>query len=152
MNQTKEIVYKRINVIKQQLAETDKVSLIVEAIQAEGIETTETQTNKDIRAIYNGEYEDPWMSNFLNVIYPSMFKETIKELNDIIKRFKAMGDPKYSQQTVMSALINEAKVRLELLNLLHKGPAVKQMRNLKVKADKLARALEEERTITKKLP
>ena len=145
-----QVIYKRINVIKRSLSETDNVKAITERLEAEGIESTETQTKEDIRLIYRGAYPDSWLDNFLNIVYPEMFKETIKDLSDIKAQLKTYTQTETNgSKNVITALNSMAKIDIELINLIHKGPSVRMMRGLKVKADKLARALEEERTITK---
>ncbi len=153
MLQTKQVIYKRINVIKQQLTETDKVQEILKALGAQGIESTEDIIKGDIRDIYRGAYPDPWLDNFLNVIYPGMFKNCIEGLNECLRDLdKYTGADTNSSKNTITAINSKAKIQLELINLMHKGPSVKMMRELKQKANRLAEALDAERVITKKLP
>jgi len=81
MEHTAQVIYKRINAIKAKLTETDKVQEILKDLEAQGIQTTEDIIKTDIRDIYRGAYPDPWLDNFLNVIYPGMFKNCIEGLN-----------------------------------------------------------------------
>ncbi len=151
MEHTAQVIYKRINIIKKQLTFTDNNETIVKAIEAQGIPTTKEIVETDIRGIYRGSYPDEWLDNFLNVIYPNMFKETIEDLKEIQTKLKEYTHLETnSSKNVITALNSQAKIDIELISLMHKAPSVKMMRNLKVKADKLARALEEERTITTK--
>jgi len=152
MNQKSTVIYKRITVIKRALTETDQLNEIYEALKAEGIECTESIIEKDIRAIHRGDYPDMWLDNFLNVVYPEMFRSALKEINEIRIKLKEYTQAETNgSRNVITALNSQAKLELELINLMSKGPSIRMMRNLKVKADKLARALDEERTITKKL-
>lgn len=146
------VVYKRINLIKKELSETDNVNAITEALRLEGIDVSKKTIERDIAGIYRGDYPDPWLDNFLNVIYPEMFKKCIKEIEEAKDRLKGYGDiDTNSARIAIAATTNHARINMDLINLIHKGPSVKMMRNLKVKADKLARALDEERKITEKL-
>ena len=52
MQQTKQVIYKRINAIKAKLTETDKVQEIYKDLEAQGIHTTEDIIKTDIRDIY----------------------------------------------------------------------------------------------------
>jgi len=52
MMQTAQEIYKRINLIKRSLSETDKVSEIIKDLEAQGVQVSESQVEKDIRAIY----------------------------------------------------------------------------------------------------
>ena len=153
MEHTAQVIYKRVNAVKAKLTQTDKPQEILKAIEAQGIETTEDIIKQDILDIYRGAYPDPWLDNFLNVIYPGMFKDCIEGLNQCLKDLDnyTQADTNSSKNNI-TAINSKAKIQLELINLMHKGPSVKMMRALKVKADKLAQALDHERTITKKLP
>ena len=150
MSQTAKVIYKRINVIKRSLNQglTDFKD-IEEQCQIEGIQLTQDIFERDIRDIYRGSYPDAWLDNFLNVIYPEMFKQCIKELNDAKVKLETYTQADTnSSKNVITAINSKAKINLELINLIHKGPSVRMMRSLKVKADRLARALDEERKIT----
>ena len=153
MQEHAQVIYKRINAIKAKLTETDKVQEIYKALEAQGIHTTEDTIQRDIRDIYRGAYPDAWLDNFLNIVYPGMFKDCIEGLNQCLRDLdKYTGAETNSSKNTITAINSKAKIQLELINLMHKGPSVKMMRALKVKADKLAEALDQERTITKKLP
>ena len=153
MQEHAQVIYKRINAIKAKLTETDKVQEILKDLEAQGIHTTEDTIQRDIREIYRGAYPDPWLDNFLNIVYPGMFKQCIEGLNKCLSDLdKYTGAETNSSKNTITAINSKAKIQLELINLMHKGPSVKMMRALKVKADKLAEALDQERTITKKLP
>ncbi len=152
MPHTAKVIYKRINAIKEKLTETDKVQEILKSLEGQGIQTTEDIIKQDIRDIYGGAYPDPWLDNFLNIVYPGMFKQCIEGLNKCLQDLdKYTGADTNSSKNTITAINSKAKIQLELINLMHKGPSVKMMRALKVKADRLAQALDEERTITKKL-
>jgi len=150
MSQSVKLIYKRINVIKRSLNQglTDFKD-IEEQCQVEGIPLTQDILKRDLAGIYRGDYPDPWLDNFLNVVYPEMFKQCIKEITEAKDRLKdyTQADTN-SSKIAVSALTNHARINMDLINLIHKGPSVRMMRSLKVKADRLARALDEERKIT----
>ena len=130
---------------------TDRPNAIQKALHAQDIELSLRQIDRYVVGIYQGKHPDPWLDKFLNVTYPEQFKKSLQGLETALELLlKYARDGNAKERTLAAS--NYGKLHIEYMNLIHKGPAISMMRKLKVKAERLAKEVTEERKITKKLP
>ena len=123
---------------------------IKQMLSHEDIDVSIDTIQQDIRDIYAGKYPDPWLDNFLSVEYPLIFKQTLEEINEACTNLKTLAGPANNKQIQVMANNGIIKGQTELIKVLERGPNVRMMKKLKQKTERLAKEIQEERTITKK--
>ena len=114
------------------------------------IEVSERTISRDVADIYAGLYPDPWLDNFLSVEMPLIFKQSLESINESCIRLKTLAGPANNKQVQIMANNGIIKGQTELIKILERGPNVRMMKQLKIKTERLAKEIQEERTITQK--
>lgn len=144
-------ILKRVRLISVYLSNglvnEDKIK---QMLSHEGVDISIETIQQDIRDIYAGKYPDPWLDNFLSIEYPLIFKQTLEEIKEACIRLKTLAGPANNKQIQIMANNGIVKGQTELIKVLERGPNIRMMKKLKVKTERLAKEIQEERTITKK--
>jgi len=106
--------------------------------------------NQEIKDIREGKYQDTWLDDLLDINYPQIYQGVIKGLNEDLDALSKFAESTENTALKMKAKKYHSDISINLLNALHKGPIVREMRKLKIKARKIVEELATERAITRR--
>jgi len=146
------IIVNRIKAEREILSKgIDKPENIKQTLSDEyDIQTTVDTIERDVRDIHGGAYPDPWLDNFLSVEYPEIFKRAINDIIYACDNLKELTNVANNKQIRIMANNGLMKGQSELIKVLEHGPNVRMMKKLKIKTERLAKEVQEERKITNK--
>lgn len=149
--QTANIVSERIMLVKKYKAFGFHEKEVVDILAADhNIVVTQSTVHHDYNEINSGKWAESYLDLLLDVNYPEMYEQTLQIMHSNLQELKNLSDTTENPQLKAKILISHTKLHMNILEVMHKGAVIREMKRLSTKAKILVREVLQQDSMIKK--